>query len=189
MKTIPARLRRWLFAVGQLSLLAGLILLVHPASGQNSPATTDATTNITEADKAWKEVKKASQPPTPPAEWQSQKPSREEVAKFYNAALLKAADKAKDFYVQYPNHPKAAEAHKIEYNLLNLAAQRFGDTSQTKRLEAIEAVRLKDPALSEDERFRLRLGAARRLVEDLPDSMDKFVKAAQDLQKDFPETR
>lgn len=186
MNNIPACFRRWFWRIGQLGMMAGLALSVSLASAQETPATSASATNNTDADKAWKEVQKAARSPMPPAEWQDQKPTKEQVAKFYIAALHEGADKAKDFYTRFPNHAKAADAHKIEYNLLSLAAKRFEDTTETARLEAIETERMKDPNLGEDERFQLRLGAAQRLVEDLPDNMDVFTKTVQALQKDFP---
>jgi thiol-disulfide isomerase/thioredoxin len=186
MNNILACFRRWLLRTGQLAMMAGLTLNVSLASAQETPATSATATNTTEADKAWKEVQKAARSPMPPAEWQDQKPTSEQVVKFYTAALHDGADKARDFYTSFPSHPKAADAHKIEYNLLSLAAKRFGDTTQTARLQAIETERLKDSTLGEDERFQLRMGAAQRLIEDLPDNMAEFVKTVETLQKDFP---
>ena len=186
MNNIPPCFRRWLLRIGQLAVMAVLALNVSLVSAQETPVASASATNNADADKAWKEVQKAARSPMPPAEWKDQKPTREQVAKFYIAALHGGADKAKDFYTRFPSSPKAAEAHKIEYNLLTLAAKRFDDTTRTDRLEAIEAERMKDPNLGEDERFQLRLGAAQRLVEDLPDNMEVFVKTAQALQKDFP---
>ena len=186
MKNTLARFSQRLLLLGLFAVMAGLLLSARPASAQDTAVTSDTATNNAEGDKVWKEVRKTAQEPMPPAEWQNQKPSREEISKFYIDALHKGADAEKDFYTRFPNHPKAAEAHKTEYRLLNMAVQRFGDTSQSDRLTAIEAERMKDPNLSEDERFKLRLGAAQRLAADLPDKMDEFVKSAQTLQKDFP---
>src|SRR5271166_3787431 len=66
------------------------------------------------ADKAWKQVVKASQPPFPPAEWQTNAPTPEQMTAFYAPYLVKAADMAKDFYTKYPEHPKAADARTKE---------------------------------------------------------------------------
>jgi len=168
---------------GKLLLMIWLGLRAGSAWCQETTAT---PTNNPEADKAWREVYKASQPPFPPAAWQTNQPSREEVAKFNIAALLKGADLAKIFYTKYPAHPKAAQAHKKEYELLNIAAQQFGDSSQTARLAALEAERLNDPKLGEDERFKLRLGQTQRLLSGLPATQDELLKSADALQKDFP---
>src|SRR5579863_9379799 len=101
MNNIPAGFRRWLLGLGQLAIMAGLVLNISPASAQEKPATpanADAGTNNADADKAWKEVKKAAQAPMPPAEWQNKKPTPEEAAKFYIHALKTGAYKAKYFY-------------------------------------------------------------------------------------------
>src|ERR1700722_5811131 len=186
MKNTLARFSQRLLLPGLFAVMAGLLLSARPASAQDTAVTSDTATNNAEGDKVWKEVRKAAQEPMPPAEWQNQKPSREEISKFYIDALHKGADAEKDFYTRFPNHPKAADAHKTEYRLLNMAAQRFGDTRRGDRLAAIETERMKDPTLSHDERFKLRLGATQRMTADLPDKMDEFVKSTQALQKDFP---
>jgi thiol-disulfide isomerase/thioredoxin len=192
MNDTPAGFRRWALLIGQFSLIAVLALGITPTRAEDAPAATPGSATATnnpdaEGDKAWKELRKATQEPMPPAEWQAEKPTREQIAKFYVEALHKGADKAKDFYTRFPNHLKAADAHKLEYRLLSMATQRFGDTSQGDRLMAIEAVRMKDPNLTPEERFKLRMAAAQRLGADLPDNLDEFVKSAQALQKDFPD--
>ncbi|HWF19273.1 MAG TPA: hypothetical protein VG754_08395, partial [Verrucomicrobiae bacterium] len=101
--------------LGGLALLACLCLAGNLARAQNTPtASANPTSDAAnaEGDKAWKETKKLTQPPMPPAAWQQQQPSREEVAKFYTDALMKAANAAKDFYTKFPNHPKAEEARQ-----------------------------------------------------------------------------
>src|SRR5213596_2450603 len=85
-----------------------------------------------EADKAWKEVQKASRPPAPPEEWRTTKPTAEERAEFRQrqAELAgEAADKAKDFYTRFPGHDKADEARKKEYELTSIAVK-LGGTSR-----------------------------------------------------------
>src|SRR5271157_5901376 len=131
MRNIPGCFRRWLLCIGQLGMMAVAALNAPLATARDTPTAAADATNNAEADKAWKAVRKATQEPMPPPEWQQQKPDHEEVAKFYTAALHKGADAAKDFYTRFPNHPKAAEARKLEYKLLNMAIQRFGDDTQT----------------------------------------------------------
>ncbi len=130
-----------------------------------------------------------TQAPMPPEEWKTNAPSHEEVAKFYSTKLLKGADDAKDFYTKYPNHPKATEARRIEYDLLSIDANRFGDTSQTARLDALTTLRLTDPKLSEDEKLELRLGALKPLMSGLPGTMDELLKKVRAVQADFPQAR
>jgi thiol-disulfide isomerase/thioredoxin len=154
----------------------------------SAPAATNsisATPNA-EADKAWKETKKLTQEPMPPASWQEKAPTREEAGKYYLPFLQKAVDAAKDFYTRFPNHPKAEEAHKTELKLLTVAVNQFGDTNLAPRLEALEQTRMADPKLSEDERFQMRMNAIQRLFQGMPESLPELEKSARALQKDFP---
>lgn len=162
------------------------VLPVHAEDGATAATNSAVATNNPEADKAWREVKRAGQAPSPPAEWQAKEPTREEIAKFYIPLLVKGADKSRDFYTRFPNHPKAADARKQEYTLLTIAAQKFGDTEHRARLDALVNVLLKDPKLNAEERFDLRFGKSRTLMAGLPGTMDEFLKDARALQKDFP---
>src|SRR6266704_4642283 len=118
----------------------------------------------TDADKAWKEVERALQPPPLPAEWGGQRPTAGQVEKFraeQGRLAGVAADKARDFYTLFPNHAKAAAARQKQQEMLQVAV-RLGNTSKAADLENIEAEKLKDPNLSEDERFKLRLQSVQR---------------------------
>ncbi len=154
------------------------------------PATAPAQT---EADLAWEEIVKLSQAPLPPEEWQTKKPSPEAVAEF-RARMAEqaglAADKARDFYRKYPQHPKAAQARRNQLGLLNATIE-LGSTSRRKQFEALEAEFLKDPSLSEDERFALRSARVRRRAfehesEGIMAVLNVFEKEVRELQKDFP---
>src|SRR5215470_10438921 len=95
-------------------------------------AAIDSTTNApSAADKAWKEFEKSMQPEMPPAEWQGRPtPEQREVFRAKQGErAAQAADKAKDFYTQYPTHPKAVEAKKREADLLQVAVQ-LGNTNK-----------------------------------------------------------
>jgi len=63
-----------------------LMLNTVLASAQETSGASATDTNNAAGDKAWKEVRKAAQEPMPPVEWQNQKPSREEIGKFYSEA-------------------------------------------------------------------------------------------------------
>jgi thiol-disulfide isomerase/thioredoxin len=176
---------------GALALMNVLTFSAVVARGADAPApapadATTTTTNTVEGDKAWKEASKSFQPPMTPAAWQEKEPSQAEIAKFYSAALLNGADKAKDFYTRFPSHPKAKMAKDEEFQLLTIAAQRFDDTTQTERLAALEAVRLNDPSASEDDKLQVRMAAVQRLLNGLPETQDAFEKSVLALQKDFP---
>jgi thiol-disulfide isomerase/thioredoxin len=188
MNNTPISLWRRVLQTARFIVVAGAVLGIFPATAQQTPTATtntSATPDQSDAKKAWKEVKRASQAPMPPPEWETKKPTREEQAKFYIKALHAGAEKAKDFYTRFPADTNASEAHRTEYRLLMIAAERFGDETKTARLEVLEKERMKDPNLSEQERFELRVGAVQRLMQD-PEKTDEFIKATQELQKDFP---
>jgi len=146
-----------------------------------------------EADKAWKAVEKATRPPIPPEEWRTNRPSADTIAKFreqQGKLAGEAADKARDFYTRFSNHPKADDARKKEYEMTSIAVQ-LGNTNLQARLEKLEDQRLKDPGLTEDERFQLRAqavqrAAARKQSEGMTAALAEFEKGARELQKDFP---
>src|SRR5437868_6818980 len=115
----------------------GLLLIAFIASGQSPTPTITNTNSIAtaasseDADKAWKELQKASRPPLPPAEWQGH-PTAEQIKEFHAkqaTAAEEAAEKAKQFYTKFPNHPKAAEARKKELDMLRIAEQRGSTNS------------------------------------------------------------
>jgi thiol-disulfide isomerase/thioredoxin len=153
------------------------------ALAQDTPV---AVTNNPEADKAWRETFNATQSPMPPAEWATNKPTQQQVFDFYDAFAIKGADKARDFYTRFPDHPKAGDARKAEYNLISMAVQHFGDTNQAARLAGLQQQRLGDSNLSESDRFDLRLQVAEQLIPNLPAKMDEFLKQVRALQKDSP---
>jgi thiol-disulfide isomerase/thioredoxin len=173
---------------GTLVMINVLAFSATVAPGAEAPATADviSSSNTDAADKAWKEVNKASQAPMPPTEWQDKQPSQEEINKFYTPAILNAADKAKDFYTRFPDDSRAKTAHKMESDFLTIAAQRFHDTTQAERLAALETARLNDPNASEDEKLQVRMTGLQRLANGLPETQDAFEKGVLALQKDFP---
>ncbi len=163
----------------------GLAVWCATAAAQDTSSTT--ATNLSDADKAWRETYKAIQSPMPPKEWADQKPTQQEVVDFYRPFLLKGADKAKDFYTRFPDHPRATNAQKAEYNMIALVVDKFGDTNLAPRLNELQAKLLKGTNLTEDERFGFRVDALQQLLSKLPGAADDFVKAARALQKDFPQ--
>jgi thiol-disulfide isomerase/thioredoxin len=190
MKTLSHSFRN---ATGRLlagGLGAVFVLTAAMARSQDAGAT---ATNNAEADKAWREVRKAAQPPFPPAEWQQKPATLEQQAAFFVPLMIKAADMAKDFYTRYPNHPKAEEARKKERELVANAIKNFGATEQTARLEALDEQRLKDPNLSDDERERIgqqrmqaKIAELRRLLAGLPGTYDELEKTVRGMIKEFP---
>ena len=80
----PASFRTGILRLGRI--LAALLLATW--AGQVFAQTTpSASTNTADADKAWKEVYKATQDPMPPAAWAEHEPSQKEQVDFYVPAL------------------------------------------------------------------------------------------------------
>src|SRR5215204_4387708 len=169
-------------AVGLLLLQLSSLVLAQPAT----PAETDA-------DKAWKEVEKATRPPMPPAEWQGKRPTQEQIDAFraqQSVLVGQAAEKVKDFYTRFPNHSKAGEARQKELQMLQFAVY-LGNTNKLAALEAKEQDQLKDPALTEDQRFDIRAQAVQRSVlqkqsQGEPAMLEQQEKGARELLKEFP---
>ena len=145
-------------------------------------------------DKAWQEVEKAGEQPEPPAEWRTRQPSEEELAKFresFKAFAEAGAAKARDFYTRFPKHAKALEARKMEFGMLTMTVMQMGRTNNLARLEAAEKELLKEPALTEDERFEIRSmgiqrAAMKRHTKDAQATLAEYEKGVRSLQKEFP---
>ena len=171
--------------------IAALSLPLLPSAVAQAPASSPAVEN--DPDKLWKEAEKAARPPMPPAEWQGKRPTQEQIDAFraqQGVLLAQAADKLKDFYDRFPNHAKAAEARQKEFEMLQFAV-RLGNTNKIAALESRVQERLKDPKLSEDERFELRSEAVQRSVMQKQDQgeaamLESFEKGARELLKEFP---
>ncbi|MBI3414627.1 MAG: TlpA family protein disulfide reductase [Verrucomicrobia bacterium] len=70
-------------------------------------------------------------------------------------------------------------------------AVQLGNTNRLARLDELEQARLKDPKLSDDEKFQIRAGAVQRgamlrQAEGMSAVLAEFEKGARALQKDFP---
>ena len=163
-------------------------MVCAPLSAQD---TTNAPTS--EADRAWEETDQALKPPVPPAEWRERQPSREEIAQFreqQGKLAAVASERARKFYEQYPDHPKAAQAREKELEMVMTAVQ-LGNTNVTARLEELERAKLADPNLSADERFELRASAVQRAAMSSGTGnreamMKAFEAGARELIKEFP---
>src|SRR5438067_2297243 len=100
--------------------LACLLTFANSAIPAESPGTNTNAAASSDSDKASKELQKALRPPMPPADWQGNPTPEHRQAFHVEQGKLagEAADKAKDFYTRFPNHDKAAEARKKEYDML-----------------------------------------------------------------------
>ena len=88
-----------------------------------------------EADTLWEKVQEASQVRPYPSEWQTERPTQEQVAAFQkeNAQMVfKAAEMARDFASKFPDHAKAEEAKGTEKEMLR-AALEFGHDQAAER--------------------------------------------------------
>lgn len=145
------------------------------------------------AEAAWTSLLTAMRPPEPPAEWQTNAPSKEVQSAFrqkVGESAAKTAALAQEFYSKFPTHENAAEAREREQYLLNAAVQ-LGYTNAQVRLEQIEEARLKDPKLSEDERLQLRVQQVQRTAfklggEDTKVVLAELEKGAHAIRKEFP---
>ncbi len=147
-------------------------------SGSGTPAA------ATPADEAWAALEKAfSSPPSNPEAWATNRPSDAEVAEFQKsrgAVAEKVAELARDFHVRFGTDTRATHARAHEIQLLD-AAVKMGHTNALTALEKIEATRLADPTLGDDERFGLRMMAAQRGAEMLvPQGRDVAMAAMTD---------
>jgi thiol-disulfide isomerase/thioredoxin len=84
----------------------------------------------------------------------------------------------------------ADRAKAMEMELVG-AAVRLGNTNQTTRLQELEQAKMKDPSISEDDRFALRAQQLQRRVDATEKvsrtaSLTEMEKGVRDLQKDFP---
>ncbi len=148
------------------------------------------------ADLAWKEVEKATRPPVPPPEWGGKQPTKEQFEEFRQTQRVlagAAADKAKKFHTDFPKHPKAAEAKAKELQMSGFAVQ-LGDTKRLARIKELEEAQLKDPNLSDEDRYATRWTALRRVANSEHEGGQEAMfaeleKGARALQKDFPERK
>jgi thiol-disulfide isomerase/thioredoxin len=160
-----------------------------------APLSAQDTTNApaSEADRAWADTERLLQPPVPPTEWRERQPSPEEIEQFreqQGKLAAVAAQRARAFYEQYPDHAKAGRARDKELEMVQIALQ-LGNTNASARLVELEQAKLKDPSLSEDERFELRANAMQRDAmakggEDRAAVMKAFEAGARELIREFP---
>jgi thiol-disulfide isomerase/thioredoxin len=144
-------------------------------------------------DAVWQEVRKTAVLPAPPSEWQTERPSKTELDAFMarrGEAAEKAATAAKEFATKYPDHARLADAKRIESDMTRQAVL-LGRTNLAAAAAAFTAERMKDPSLSDDQKFQESLQAEERtfhaLAEtDRPAYLDAFYAAVVRLQKEYP---
>lgn len=180
--------------VGLTAGLSGTLFAADPAPAKAPAAVAASKNQLPDAvEEAWAAVQKASQPPLPPAEWNKQKPTEEEIAKFkadMAKAAGKAADLAKEFYTRFEKDEKAGQAKEMERRML-AAAVSLGAKDREKDLEAAGGPPKPAPRAPQDELQKKLQEAAevamKKQSEGLPVVAVEFEKGIRALQKDFPD--
>ena len=165
-----------------------VILLLFTAFSLTMGAAQTAKSLPADAETAWKDVENASKPPLPPAEWASKAPTEEQRKEFYLSLADKSeivADKAKEFYTRFPDHPKAAEARQREQTFRRQATQFRGSNSAPEKLSP------------EEESFRQKMNEVQKRAlekrdESKPDNgmadvIKEMERGLRDVMKEFPE--
>ncbi len=131
--------------------------------------------------------------PTPPAEWATNPPTQAQLGKFDDAeeaAASAEADKARQFYLVFPNDANAAAARLAEVEALQ-AAVHFGATNRLDALDLREDSLVNDTNVSESMRYELRLDQVGRQLKAAEDSGADLNAAAEaagrELVKEFPD--
>jgi len=146
------------------------------------------------ADKAWKALKHAREtPPEPLKQLPDRMYTQDEIRNHYTMVAEQAgavADSAKQFYTQFPDHPQAAEARNIYFDMLHTAVG-YSSTNKIAELEAVTAERLKDPKLDEAARLQLSLHLLHSAISGRKYQSDDAMRAelekrARQLAKDYP---
>jgi thiol-disulfide isomerase/thioredoxin len=177
MKNVALFLRRLVAAAAILSSVNGM-------------AADEATSD---SDAAWQELRKVTVLPSPPAGWQTERPAKADMDAFMaqrGEAAEKAATAAKEFAAKFPSSTRAADAKRIESDMTRLAVQ-LGRTNLVDQAATFTAERLKDPTMSDDQKFTEALQMEERKFHDSLETdrakyMDSFLAAVVRLQKDFP---
>jgi thiol-disulfide isomerase/thioredoxin len=184
-RSLQVRLNvHWMLAI----LFAVAFLAVSEA------VTPTADNNNAEADKAWQKLEQAVEQPDPPAEWRTQQPTEEEIARYRDGlkAFAEAgAARARDFYTRFPKHAKALEARKMEFGMLTMVVMQMGRTNNLAQLEMAEKELLLEPGLSENDRFEIRSVSVQRAAmgqrtRDPQAALAKLEEGVRALQKEFP---
>ena len=172
------------------AFLALMLAGATPHLRAQAPA--KAAAAVPGATKAWAEVEKASEPPTPPAAWKEHPPTREEVVAFQYPFLTNAIARNRDFYTRFPADTNAADARQREFDLVEIAAARMGNTNWTARFEQLQKERMNDPKFAADERFKLKAedvekAAMTQQTNGMAAVFAEYEKGTRRLQKEFPD--
>ena len=143
-----------------------------------------------DADTAWKEVESALRPPKPPADWAENKPTDEQKEAFRKtmaAGAGLAADKSKEFFTRFKDHPEAARAKGLYRDLLQAAVQ-MGQTERKTELEALGPDTNQPPAPGPfEKKMQSAVAEAQKLQsKGMEVMLGDFEKRLREIQKEFP---
>ena len=139
-----------------------------------------------EADELWKKVEETAQLEAAPAEWQTNRPSQEEVEAFIKEngeRAFKAAKLAREFYTSHADHAKAEDAKIAEKENLQKALQEYGYVEAAPELLKLD--------LPDAEKFQVRSlmiqnKAMAKQAEGREAVLTEFEKGVRELAKEFP---
>lgn len=169
------------FAIAIIVLSGCFVALSQPAI--NSPADETA---------AWNQLRQAMIAPAPS---NGQTLTREQQLKLLADHFTSVATKARAFYTQFPDSTNAVPAKLLEGQMLQMAYVYSMDPDSRKAaftaLANAQDALLKDPKLTDDQRFDARLQIAERARQDpqLTDSQARdaaYEKGLRQLIKDYP---
>jgi thiol-disulfide isomerase/thioredoxin len=176
--------------------LAALTVCLHaddPAPAVKKVASATGKNLLSsDAGTAWKEVESALVPPKPPADWSENKPTdeqKETFRKIMAAGAGLAADKSKEFFTRFKDHPEAARAKGLYRDLLQAAVQ-MGQIERTTELEALGPDPSRPPA-PEPGPFEKKMQSAVAEAQKLQSKgmevmLGDFEKRLREIQKEFP---
>ena len=141
--------------------------------------------------KAWESMVTQAQPLPAPADWTNSAPSAEVLEswkKTNGERALTAADMAREFGKNYPEHPMAEKAPDLELKFLQIAAE-HGVTLSEERVRELENKLVADnPDLLFELRVKgaIRAAESKKRPEDDSLMLDEMERQARILMAEFP---
>jgi thiol-disulfide isomerase/thioredoxin len=162
-----------------------------PAKPATEAVKPEAAANGEEA--AWDTLSQLlKQPPTPPAEWRTQRPTEAERKAFILKHVEMVLAKVSDFLGKYPNGTNASKARMVQIQLLQTAVM-AGSKERETELAQLLSKTAKDTNLPDDERAaarltQLNLEAMKAKSADESSTIGFVVDGMIAIQKDFPKS-
>ena len=176
--------------------MARLLLLLVLALGRPPSGWADTTNAVASAaDLAWQALLHAqATPPEPLKQLPDRMYSEQEILAYYNLVATRAgevADRARNFYTQYPDHAQAAAARKIYLEILYTSVE-SNTTNRIAELETVTRELQQAPGLEESARFQLSLHLLHSAVSGREHQNNEAMRAeleqrARQLARDYPQ--